>query len=95
MDDISKKIIDKRTKAEKKLGKLRKTIDRCPFCGSTADIFNVGYGSGNYGSGSKLVIRCLNSNCNIAMEGPDTSWQDIDSYIDKVPEFIKKWNTRV
>lgn len=95
MDDYFKKIYDERAKSEKKFEDMKKTIANCPFCGSPAYISNVGYGSGNYGSGSHLVIRCSNSDCDISMVGTDTSWQDINSYIDKVPDFIKKWNTRV
>ena len=56
------------------------------------ELLNLGYGSGNYGSGSHFVICC--NNCKLDMVGPDTSWTYSYDHNDEVRKFVKKWNTR-
>ena len=83
----------KNKKKKEEFEKLKKTVKPCPLCGKPVKMFSIGYGSGNYGSGSHIVIVC--DNCNLEVIGPDTSWTYEYDHNDEVKEFIKKWNTRV
>lgn len=76
----------------KELREIQKTIKPCPFCGKPVELLHLGYGSGNYGSGTNFVIYC--SNCKLDMEGPDTSWTHFYDHNDEVRKFVEKWNTR-
>lgn len=73
-------------KKKEEFEKLKKTVKPCPLCGKPVKMFSIGYGSGNYGSGSHIVIVC--DNCNLKIIGPNTTRTPIR-------EFIKKWNNRV
>ena len=72
--------------------KCNNDIKPCPFCGGKAVFTSRSYGSGNYGSGWRLVIDC--NNCGLTMDGPDISWQDVDQYKLKARNFVDKWNRR-
>lgn len=72
---------------------LKKSLKCCPFCGQPVRMKNIFYGSGNYGSGSKLVIVC--DTCKLQMSGVDTSWSYEYDHIPETKELVEKWNTRV
>lgn len=78
---------------EEELEVIRKSMKPCPFCGETVTLDDESYGTGNYGSGKHAVIRC--KNCNLKMEGPDTSWTNLYDHNKELKAFVKQWNTRV
>lgn len=67
-------------------------LSPCPFCGGKAEMGQYSYGNSNYGSGSRLIIRC--DNCKLEMHGGDTSWRLLSNCQKEIDELIEKWNRR-
>ncbi len=73
--------------------KYKLQLKPCPFCGGKASIDEVSYGSGNYGSGYQVIAYC--ANCDLKMEGKDTSWESLENCEPQLKDIVAKWNRRV
>lgn len=73
--------------------KYNQQLKPCPFCGDKANIAEVSYGSGNYGSGHQVVVYC--NSCNVEMKGKDTSWDSLENCEPQIRDIVERWNKRV
>ena len=78
---------------EIKASDFNSKLSPCPFCGGKVEMSENSYGSSNYDSGTKLIIRC--HKCKLEMQGGDTSWRLLSNCQKEIDELIEKWNRRI